>query len=151
MSRLMLLPLLFASNFAMASSFLPKEPLTLDLMALKVTKFTCNRDPQIPELECSDWRGRVAAQFDLGLLKYGFWRNDVHAEGTEAKFMTVGWHWELGAKLGKQVELIYEHHSRHTMDKEQPYSWTPDTDYLRQNKYPVEDSFGVRIIFYKRK
>lgn len=151
MYRLMLLVLLLVPSLANANSFLPKEPLTLDLMALKVMRFTCNRDPQLPDLECQDWKGRVSAQFDLGILKYGFWRNDVHAEGTDAKFMSVGWHWELGAKLGKQIELIYEHHSRHTMDTEQPYSWIPGQTYVEQNRYPVEDSFGVRIIFYKRK
>jgi hypothetical protein len=123
--------------------------LALDRFSLRLMRFTCNREMQTPEIECADYYGRVAADFDVSILKYGFWRNEVHGEGTKAKFMTIGWRWEMGIALGK-VELLWEHHSRHTMDQEQPYYWNTNIQSFNQAKYPVEDSYGIRINFYQR-
>ena len=122
----------------------------LDRFSLKLMKFGCNREFQTPELDCYQYKGRVAAEFDLRMLNdYLYWNNEVHGEGTDAKFMTMGWHYELGLDLGK-VELFWEHHSRHTLDQEQPYYWDTRMDTWKQMKYPVEDSYGIRINFYKR-
>lgn len=123
--------------------------LALDKFNLKLTRFTCNRELQTPDIECADYYGRVAAEFDLSILKYGFWRNEVHGEGTRNKFMTIGWRWEMGVAWG-MVELLWEHHSRHTLDQEQPYYLDFNTDSWKQAKYPVEDSYGIRINLYQR-
>lgn len=136
-----------------AESSPPTQPanpaLALDRFSLKLMRFTCNRELQTPEIECMDYYGRVAAEFDLSILKYGFWRNDVHGEGTRNKFMTIGWRWEMGIALG-MVELLWEHHSRHTLDQGQPYYWDTNFDGLKEIKYPVEDSYGIRINLYQR-
>lgn len=122
----------------------------LERFSLKLMKFGCNRDHQTPELDCYNYRGRVASEFDLRFVNdYLFWRNEVHGEGTDAKFMTMGWHYELGLDLGK-VELLWEHHSRHTLDQAQPYYWDQYYETIRPTKYPVEDSYGIRINFYQR-
>lgn len=122
----------------------------LDQFSLKLAKFGCNRDPQTPYLDCYQYRGRVAAEFDLRLMNdWVYWNNEVHGEGTDAKFETMGWHYELGLDLGK-VQLFWEHHSRHTLDTRQPIYWDERNDSWKQGKYPVEDSYGVRLIFYRR-
>lgn len=145
MIRLILYFLLLMPISAQARSYL-----NLDEFSLKLARFDCNRELQTPEILCSDYIGRVATEFDLSIIDdLIYWRNEVHGEGTSAKFMTVGWHWDLGIKLGN-VELFWEHHSRHVMDQGQPYYWDEKLQSPQRIKYPVEDSYGVRIVFYKR-
>lgn len=122
----------------------------LDKFSLKLMKFTCNREIMTPEIECMNYRGRVSADFDLSLFDRGFWRNQVHGEGTDAKFMTMGWRYEMGVRLG-QFELFHEHHSRHVLDQDMPLYWDQDMNEPRRTKFPVEDSYGVRIVIYDRK
>ena len=144
-----ILPLYYAQP-VLAEDFKDFRAVELERFSLKLMKFGCNREPQTPEIYCKDYRGRVATEFDLRMANdYLFWRNEVHGEGTDAKFMTMGWHYEFGLDLGK-VELLWEHHSRHTLDQAQPYYWDQRYDEMRPTKYPVEDSYGVRINFYQR-
>lgn len=124
--------------------------LELQEFSLKLAKFGCNRDPQTPDLDCYQYRGRVAANFDLRLVNdWLYWNNEVHGEGTKAKFETMGWHYEFGLDLGK-VRFYWEHHSRHTLDRPQPYYWDELGDSWKRVKYPVEDSYGIKLIFYSR-
>lgn len=154
MIRKLVLSLLLVLFYAQSS--LAEEPAklrfaTLDRFSLKLMKFGCNREFQTPALSCYQYRARVATEFDLSFFNdYLFWRNEVHGEGTAAKFMTMGWRYELGLSLGI-VELYWDHHSRHTLDQEQPYYWDPYTGSWGQIKYPVEDSYGIRINIYERK
>jgi nuclear transport factor 2 (NTF2) superfamily protein len=148
---IILLLLAGTSSAAYAEEEASGPMLALDRFSLKIMRFTCNKEMQTPDISCDDYLGRTAAEFDLSLLKYGFWRNEIHGEGTRAKFMTIGWHWELGIRLGSQVEVFWDHHSRHVMDREQPYYWSDTQQAWRQGSYPVEDSYGIRIIFYERK
>jgi hypothetical protein len=91
-------------------------------------------------------------QFDLSLIdNWMYWKNQVQSEGVSAKFMTVGWHWELGFSLSPVIDVFWEHHSRHVMDRAQPYYWDERTGSPQRVKYPVEDSYGIRIRFYERK
>ena len=124
--------------------------LALDEFSIKVMRFGCNREFQIPEMPCTNWTGRTAAEFNLILFKHGFWRNSLHGEGAIGKFWIIGWHWELGFKIGSQIELLWEHHSKHTMDVEQPYYYSRLDGKIKQFNYPVEDSYGIRFNIYKR-
>lgn len=96
MKKVFALMFLFSSNQIIAQE---RPNLALDRFSLQLMGFSCNRDPQTPDTECKDYKGRVATNFDLQLFKNGFWRNEIHGEGTKAAFTTVGWHWELGFKV----------------------------------------------------
>ena len=123
------------------------QPTTLDHLSLDVSKFGCNREPMTPEIPCKDYKGRVRLNWNVGLLNDVLkWRNEIHTEGTDSKLMTVGWHYVLAIPLPKGFELFMEHHSRHTMDSTQP-TIEGGTKPLR---YPVSDSYGIRIIFYEK-
>ncbi len=120
---------------------------TLDHLSVDVAKFSFNREPMTPDIGPKDYRGRVRVNFDLGLagdlLK---WKNQVHTEGTDAKVETVGWHYTLSIPTPWGIEPYYEHHSRHVMDAEQPIiEGRP-----KPEKFAVEDSYGLRIIFFER-
>ncbi len=142
--------ILLAVLMTMISGMAYGQYANLDKFSLKIMRFSCNREVLTPDIACKQYRGRVATEFDLSLFEYGFWRNEVHAEGTMAKFMTVGWHYQMGIKLG-QFELFHEHHSRHVMDQGLPSYFDTRDGSVREMRFPVEDSYGVRIVFYERK
>jgi hypothetical protein len=142
--RAMLFLLTVFSGIAKGESYLD-----LDRFSMKLMRFNCNREMMTPQIDCFSYRDRVSADFDINILNYGFWRNQIHGEGTEAKFMTVGWHFEMGVKFD-QFELFHEHHSRHTLDQAQPMFYDEKTDSLKSYHFPVEDSIGIRIIFYEK-
>lgn len=119
--------------------------LEADRLDFTATKFTCNKTPLAPDIPCSHWRGRTAVDFDLvfgGLVE---WRNTIHAEGTDSKYETVGWRFEVTLPLGKQVEVLYLHHSQHRLDKEDATHTGPNGD--GWTGFPVEDSAGIRLCF----
>lgn len=150
MNRLLLLISLFISEVAWANRWAHLRLLDLEQTSLTIAKFGCNRDLQTPDIGCYQYRGRVAIEFDLRLLNdWLYWNNRVHGEGTDGQFQTVGWYYELGLDLGK-VQLFWQHHSRHVMDREQPYYWDERRETWKRAKFPVEDSYGIRLIFYKR-
>jgi len=114
---------------------------SLDHLSLDVSRFSCNRELMTPEIPCDQYFGRVQLNWDVGLLGDLIkWRNEVHSEGTRSKFMTVGWKYTLAIPIPGGLELFMQHHSRHTMDQDQP-GGVP---------YPVEDSAGIRFIWFER-
>ena len=121
--------------------------LDVDQVSMQVAKFGCNRDPMIPELECRDWRGRVAINADFRMLEVFYWKNQVHGEGTDAAFKTMGWHFELGLHVSQYLDFFYEHHSRHVLDQPDATHTAYDNSY-QYSKFPVEDSYGIRMIFF---
>lgn len=118
--------------------------------SLDIGKFTGNKELMIPEIPGNQWSYRIATNFDLEFFKYIFWRNQVHGEAAYAKFYSVGWEYDLGFKIGKQIEIFWHHHSRHTMDINLPYYYNRIDDTFDQIDYPVEDSVVLRLIFINR-
>ena len=71
----------------------------------------------------------------------------MHLETIDAKTVkTVGWHWELGLRLHKNLMIFHEHHSKHILDEGPHHS-----PYTGRNQFPVEDSFGIRIKLIEEK
>lgn len=117
----------------------------LEYFAMKGARFSCNRDPMTPDIECNSYTGRAQADFNLRILEVFYWDNQVHTEGVAAKVETVGWHWELGLHITDQIDIFHEHHSRHRMDDTTPIDFNKDG---KPDKFPVEDSYGIKFIFY---
>jgi hypothetical protein len=115
--------------------------LDVDYLAIHLAKFGDNRDPLTPDVPMEDYVGRVSAKFQLRIMDIWYWRNDVHVEGTDAQFRTVGWNFELGLHVNKWVDTYYEHHSRHRLDSNYPGESAA--------RFPVEDSYGVTLNFYQ--
>lgn len=122
--------------------------LDVDQFSVEGSRFAENRDPMTPNTDQKEYVGRAAARFDLRLLEVGYWRNWVHSEGVDSRFTTVGWQWELGVHVSKYIDLFHYHHSRHVMDGEQPLVFNERSTEPERNRFPVEDSYGMRLIFY---
>jgi hypothetical protein len=123
--------------------------LCVDSIDLRYQKFKeGRRDPYAPGWD-SEWDYRAGLEWNLQLLRWGFWENDVHTEALESGIVkTVGWHWRLGIRLPfMRSEIFHEHHSRHVMD-EGPRE--RDGGRIPANRFPVEDSIGLRMNLYRR-
>lgn len=120
-------------------------------LSFDLAKFLTNTEQMTPELPSEAWDGRVAVNVDTQFLKYIIWRNRVHGEAAYRKFTSIGWKYDLGVRLSKKVEIFWHHHSRHTLDIEQPYYYNRISKELERNYYPMEDSIVVRITLVDRK
>ena len=82
---------------------------------------------------------RASTNFRLGLARTLYWDNNLHTEAVRSGTVkTVGWHWIMGVRLTKMIDLFQEHHSRHVVEE---YRATKNG----RNTFPVEDSYGIRI------
>jgi hypothetical protein len=145
MKHILLLLVLVWGYPAIAWEF---RPASLDKLSLDASRFGCNRDPMTPGIPCTDYKGRIQLNWDVGLLNDILkWENQIHTEGTDAKLMAVGWQYRLVLPMPGGLELFMSHHSRHTMDHAQPTIAGRD----KPERYPVEDAVGLRVIFYQRK
>jgi hypothetical protein len=124
--------------------------LGLDEFSISINKFTGNRTPELPQIGIKDWAYRVETDFDVTILNTIFWRNNIHGEATESKFQTMGWQYEMGFSIKDAFEIFWKHHSRHTLDIENPTWVNTETNEVFKTKFPVEDSVVVRLIFYKK-
>lgn len=123
--------------------------LELDQMSMEYSEIFNNRDPyftyqdRIHGGEGEFWLYRVAVNFDLALIKFGpyglRWRNAVIGDSTNAQFRQVQWQFRWGIQVSPNVEVFYDHRSRHGMEL------------VSDTKYPLENRVGVEVTFYQRK
>ena len=120
---------------------------SLDELSLDVEKFSCYRNPMTPDIPCKDYKGRVQLNFTVGILNdFIKWENHVHGEGTDSKFVTMGWEYYASVPTPWGIEPYIHHHSIHTLDQGQPTI----VGKTKAEKFPVEDSIGIRFTFFKR-
>jgi hypothetical protein len=143
MRLLALLLLLLLSSRTEAS------PLKLDYSAFTVSRIYCNKEYLAPEILCQDWFGKVDMDMNFRILDTLFMRNNVHGEGTRAKFMTVGWRFEAGLALADWLEVGWSHHSRHVMDQPLPQVRSYKGEGLPRNTFPSYDAAFFRLIFVR--
>ncbi len=75
---------------------------------------------------------------NLDVFKYLFINNMVHSKTSPSQYRVVGLNSKIGVHVTKHVDIQYEHFSKHLLDKKHEY----------MNKFPVEDSIGINLIFY---
>lgn len=100
-----------------------------------------SRDPYTPEYT-GRWKGRAAIQWRVSAMGALYWDNDCHVETIDNGVVaTVGWKWELGLRVTKQVSIFNAHHSRHSVES------MPEKRFESVSQFPVDDSYGIRIHF----
>lgn len=84
--------------------------------------------------------------FNMDLFKYSYFDNQIlgltdrRADSKKKSgFRVVGWNFKVGIKLFKFLDAGYHHFSKHLLDYEYA-DW----------RFPVEDSFYLKLYFYKR-
>jgi hypothetical protein len=104
-----------------------------------------SRDPLAPQYTGS-WTHRAALQFRFNILDSLYWDNRAHTEVAASAVRTVGWWWTLGLRVHPQLDLFWEHHSRHIVDEQVPGREMYPTQQSRN--FPVEDSYGLKLNVY---
>lgn len=122
-----------------------------DIISLEEVSLTgarlgaATRDPLAPQYTGA-WNYRAALAFRFNILGALYWDNRVHTEAASSAVRTVGWWWMLGLRLHPQVDLFWEHHSRHIVDQaSNSYDQYPEQ---KSRNFPVEDSYGIRFNLY---
>lgn len=136
----------FVCSLASAESYLPTRAWHLQDMSLEYYTYPQGmRDPYFIAEDETSKSGRFiqfergsAVNFDLELLKYGYWDNRVHMDMDDRQVRHTGWQWELGLRVGP-VDLFHAHHSRHGLEYRNP----------RGDRFPVSDQYGIRFTFVR--
>lgn len=121
--------------------------LDLEKFDMEYYKIDTYRDNYAPYAEPNQpgesWKDGAAVDFNLTLAAYKDYRlyldNHVHMEDTDVQVRHVGWQWEAGFDLDK-ANLFWYHHSQHVLD-----------DSIQGRQYPLENFYGLRVIFYERR
>jgi len=71
---------------------------------------------------------RLPHQRDLLFPDQKYWQHELNLK------WNVGWEYETGVRVVEGLDVIWHHHSQHTLD------WERET-------FPVSDSYGIRITF----
>jgi len=86
------------------------------------------------------WKRGTNFNLNLRGCEYLFLDNQIQILGTQSQVREASWKFRTGIELGTHLQLYYEHWSRHLMD-------TPNTEY----KFPLDNYYGLRVIFLERR
>ena len=82
---------------------------------------------------------RLDVHLDLKLFDgIGFIDNMIHSETDQSQYRVVGWNYRMGAHVGNNLDIYFEHYSQHLLD----------SPTVGPNSF---DALGVRVYLYKAK
>ncbi len=124
------------------SSFVQAEVYSLNL---ELKRMPFQRDYFIPDE--TSWDHEVSLNMDVrlpfkvsrSLPTYVFLESDVTGQFRNSRARNMWWDYTLGVSVFDWLSLVWDHRSQHTLDEK------------FHDKYPVRDSYGVRIDFVKAK
>lgn len=113
---------------------------------LELKKMPFQRDYYIPEHTSWDYEVTLNMDLKLNTINYGyqsflFLESDLTGQSRNSRFRNMWWDYTLGFSLLPDIDIIWDHRSQHSLDEQ--------VDYVN-DKYPVTDSYGIRINFLKR-
>ena len=100
---------------------------------LEAKRMPFQRDYFYPDSQ--HWQYHLDLLWDVRFWNF-FWENDIAAKTAEERFRDVAWEYKVGVTILPQVDVLWHHRSQHALDYE-------------RDKFPVRDSYGVRINFLK--
>lgn len=136
MSKLFLI-LLFSTS-ALAKDFSKYKLLDVDTISVDYRQIKPNkREPYLPERD-GEWRKGANFNLSLRLLRWIRWDNNLHMDGGSGRLYHAGWEYRFIMDAYRVQPFMY-HHSQHALE-----------DSPNGNKFPVEDSYGVRFVFIEK-
>jgi hypothetical protein len=122
----------------------------LDLLDFRYQKYADRRDAYAPQYD-NQFNYQAGLDWNLSLLKYGFWRNDVAGNTLQSgQFKQVYWFFQAGLRIPVwHLELYREHKSEHIMD-ERPVERDGDVLPGKGTKFPVTDSWVIKYTIYDK-
>lgn len=128
---------LVIATLAKAETFIQvlEDPLKVDEMFVEYRKVQGLRDPYYSKEQNSNWTQVGEFHLQLSALRRVYWNNNFHLRMDQSQVRHVGWEYTMGAKVTDWFHIIKYHHSQHC------------TECVRPERFPVEDSYGVRVYF----
>ena len=109
---------------------LPAQARVRDL-SLDLKRMPFQRDFLFPDQTTWGYETRLNADVSLGVY---FLDNRITGRTYDSRFRYVSWGFDHGIHVTPWLDLIHSHLSEHAID-------------LYRDKFPVRDSYGVRIRF----
>lgn len=81
----------------------------------------------------------VNINFNLRACRYLFMENQLHMLGTDSQLRQGGLHWRSGVNLGPYLDIYYEHHSNHVLERGR-----------ETREFPLENYYGARFYFLRK-
>lgn len=107
-------------------------------LSLEIKRMLFLRHAYYPEK--SDWRGFVGLNWNISNKNdWLYWDNQSAFYGDNSQVRHIFWQYEVGFRY-ETVDVFYYHKSEHTADANRE-------DIGHPSKFPLEDSFGIRINF----
>jgi hypothetical protein len=97
-------------------------------------EYTVIKDPAIDATGPERWSLGVNIGVDMS-LKDTYWKNNIRGATTTKQFRYVGWEFEIGQKVHKNISVFYYHFSEHGLD-------------IEKEMYPLQDSVGISFCFF---
>lgn len=91
------------------------------------------RNPYYPGKD--DWLSTSEFHMTFHVLERLYLDNNFHISMEPGQIRHGGWEYWLGLRVHPNIHLVKHHHSEHTFDRE------------TKPRFPVEDSYGVRVYF----
>jgi len=100
--------------------------------------FTHARTPLLQQNGLNGPKQELNLQVDSVLFSYFYFNNRIHSQTDERQFRVVGWNFKLGISIWRNLDVEYEHFSRHLLDRNPAFD------------FPVQDSIGFRLYFNRQ-
>ncbi len=111
--------------------------LELEELNISYSKFAHpNRSAYFPQ----EQKDAIATESRTSILKYGFFSTNVHGTSDDSQYRLIGLKFDLGVRLGRIMDVYYEHHSQHLLDT---------SDYYGRGFF-VEDSLNIKLYLYRK-
>lgn len=140
--RLLLFTLLFCTNIY-AESYFDKAfsdfcVLCVDELSVEFTEIVNKKHFFFPDYTSEDWTYGLGLNWDVRAMEILYWKNHSYFD-MDSRVKHIGWDYEVGANLGKNISIFWRHHSQHIAE-----GLSPDRI---NNSFPIDDRYGVRIYF----
>lgn len=112
--------------------------LGLEYFDITYGKYKDMRDPYVPYYD-GLFTYQIATNFRVHLGHMLYWDNNVRTDAVKSRVATVAWHYVVGLRVHKNIDIFWDHESRHVFDRE-PLLGGPD-----KNVFPVYDRYGIRL------
>ena len=113
----------------------PASWLNIDESYVEYRKFQDYRNPYIPEEKNWDFMGNFHNTYSL--FKVIYWDTDLHLAANHSQVLYGGLEYRLGIHITDNLDVFKYHASDHIFD------------HTETNKFPVQDSYGIRVYFKK--
>jgi len=101
---------------------------------LEAKRIPFQRDYYYPGM--TEWGHEISLNMKTSIGKVWL-ESDITGQSRHSRFRNIWWDYTLGITTTDWLDIVWDHRSQHSLDMQ------------NDSKYPVRDSYGIRIYFKK--